>query len=196
MIPERVAVQRCKLLVFPRIVGFPVILLVTACTLLPTPTPTATSTPTFLQQRTGIVSFLKQLNQVDKNFADALESVNLEHAATSGDEHQMDVAFRNLVALLEGNQQQLRELAPPSGIREAQEIKRYKEQAITKFFEALLQVMEGVADGRLAETNQAIEEMNRFPPAIAAPIEKASELQEWLLARYNIPDVEVGYLRQ
>ena len=59
------------LLVSLRIVCFPVILLVSACTLLPTPTPTVVPTPTYQQQRAKVVSFLKQLNQVNNNFADA-----------------------------------------------------------------------------------------------------------------------------
>lgn len=161
----------------------------TVTTTQPSPPPP----PTFQQQRDTAVRFLRQLNQASNNFEDAFDSAGLDQKLASGNLLQINAAFTTVTQQLDGYQKQISGIVAPPEVQEAAGLMAASLSLANKLQQALQQLRSAIQSGSESEVLRAIQQfdqLDRDPDA-----KRPDELEQSLLAKFNIPDSEVNYRR-
>lgn len=149
--------------------------------------------PTFQQQRDAAVRFLRQLNQASNNLQDAFTSAGLEQKLASGNLLQINAALTTATQQLDGYQKQINEIPPPVEVPEAADLKVATLKLSGKQQQVLQQLRTAIQSGSQSEmlrAGQQFDQLDSDPDA-----KRPNELEQALLARFNIPDTEVSYRR-
>lgn len=155
--------------------------------------PTPTPTPTVAQQREAAVQFLRRINAASNNAQDTLASARLGDWVQSGDLLELNKALTTIVPSIQAFTRQVNEINPPTEVSETAALKDAELRAAAKLlslfesFRAAIQAGDRPAISRLAGQFEALE----ADPEVNRP----GQLQQTLLAKYNIPDSEVNYRR-
>lgn len=168
----------------------------------PAKTATVTATqppppPTFQQQRDAAVRFLRQMIQASNDFEDAITAASIEDKLVSGDFLHINDALTTLTQQINGYQQRVGELTPPLEVPDLAAFKAGEVRWLAKFQEVLQEHRLGIQAGSEAQIEQAVEAVERLGQQLNLDpdLKKPLGLQHAILARFNIPDAEVGYRR-
>lgn len=156
-------------------------------------TPATKPAPSFAEQRAQAVSFLRQLNQAGNNFGDALSSAGLNQKIASGNVLQINAALTTWTQLLDGYQRQVSGLVAAPEVPETAALKDTDVRRIARIQQAVQQLRAAVQSGSQSELLQAVQQMAQLDNDPDA--KRSHEQEQALLAKFNIPDVEVSYRR-
>lgn len=172
---------------------------------------------TFQQQRDAAVGFLRQMNQASNNLEDAFTAANvadklasppaasvprqwrpftaakLGDKLTGGTVHQINAALTTLTQQMDGYQKLIAELTPPPEVADLAALTAAEQKSVVKFQEVLQQLRSGIQAGSEAKIAQAVQRLAFLD--LDPDFKKPAELQQAILARFNIPDAEVSYRR-
>ncbi len=157
-------------------------------------TPTATpAVPTFEELRTQATGFLQQINSISNSYFESLKNSSVSQNLSSEDIFAVNNALVLRVQITQGAISRLDQVDPVPEISETGEF-------LDMFVELFDVMQRWQVDHRNAvlsgdsETALKLENENPFD-FISDAFERSDEIQEQILATFNIPDSEVRYLR-
>lgn len=154
------------------------------------PAPTEVS---FEQRRSLVIDYLGKINAAITDFLDSYSSASIDDDLYSHDVIAVNRPLDILVQLPEGALARINELEPTILVSELTAIQRSYENFFRMVTDWQVDYREAVLSG---DSDLADLLVNEYPTHyVITEIELAGDLQEGLLARFNIPDSEVGYER-
>ncbi len=152
------------------------------------------SSSTFEQQRATVVKFLKQINDAGNDFNNAFKAAGIDKKIASGNLLEINSALTTTLQQLEGYQQRVKEMSVPSGIPELAELKSSELAAAAKVYQVFQQLRSSIQSGNAAEVQRVALQLGKL--SSDPDLKRSDQIEEALLAKYNIPDNEVNYSRQ
>jgi hypothetical protein len=133
------------------------------------------------------------MNQASNDVEDAFTAADVGTKLESGDILQMNAALTTLAQQMIGYQQRVGEMTPPLEVPDLAALKAAELRSVATFQEVLQELRLGIQAGseaRIAQAAQRLVQLDLDPD-----FKKPLELQQAILARFNIPDAEVSFRR-
>ncbi len=144
-------------------------------------------------QRAAAIKFLKDYNKLGDDFTAAFLGAGLDNPQTLQNPLALNAAVGKLVQAADGLQKRLNELQPPTGIPELVELKKVSDSLAGKLVKAFAEFRSALLAGNASALTRIAAQIEDIGDDSDA--ELATKLQEEVLAKFNIPDREVGYDR-
>ncbi len=144
-------------------------------------------------QRAAAVKYLLAFNKLTDDFAKVSTAAGITNPQLLQNPAALNAAVNTLVQASDGLQKRLSELQPPSDVSQLVEHKKISEALTGKILKAFSDFRTALQGGNQAALGRAvgiITSLGDDPDA-----ERVEKLQEEVLAKFNIPDREVGYER-
>ena len=162
-----------------------------AATSVPTPTATPVPTPTTAEKRAETIRFLKSMNILANRFEDAFKDSGVMDKVGRGDLLGLNSAVATTKQQLAGYVSQLNELEAPLSEPELRAILSGARSDAADMLTWWEKVVAATHAGNQAQLLQALENTSALEIKALVTEKRVQDL----MARYNIPDVEVGYRR-
>jgi hypothetical protein len=148
---------------------------------------------TIESQRADAIKFLTAYNKLGKDFEDATLNAGLQDPRTLQNPLALLAAFGKISEALGGMRQRLNGLQTSASVRETAEIKKASQAYLGKAIKVFGDFRTALQNNDAAGVNRAARQIEELEDD--EDINRSDKLQEAILARFNIPDKEVGYER-
>lgn len=140
-------------------------------------------------QRADVVQFLKQMNDSGNNLLDFMDSSEISGKLNSSDTILRLSAYDSMIQHLESLRLQFQMLIPPADVPELAELKNGYVNSLVSFGQLLQQIETAIRNQDAQRQNELNTKLNEFfsSPEIA----KIDQLENSIMAKYNITDSEV-----
>ena len=150
------------------------------------------SDTSFTKERTTVTTFLRQINKANNNLEDTYQIANLPATLLSGDVTRIRKALSTLQVQLDSYKRQVTEIVAPPSVAELAQLKTLELASADKF-QRLVEETKLSTTGSEREAQFFVEQLAEL--AADPETKRTTQLHQFLLAKYNLPDSEVSYRR-